>query len=63
MSWQSIVHGGHKELDMTDWLTLSLSKFTLISSLKLDRMEGDLWGLDKLVTEMMDYYLSACGAG
>ena len=63
MSWQSIVHGGHKELDMTDRLTFSLSKFTLISSLKLDRMEGDLWGLDKLVTEMMDYYLGACGAG
>ena len=48
---------------MTDRLTFSLSKFTLISSLKLDRMEGDLWGLDKLVTEMMDYYLGACGAG
>ena len=62
MSRQSIVHGGHTELDMTDRLTFSLSKFTLISSLKLDRMEGDLWGLDKLVTEMMDYYLGACGA-
>ena len=36
-AWWAEVHGGAKELDMTEWLTCSVSHFSHITAIFLDK--------------------------